>query len=98
MNRKELGSFILILAVLFAVLLFLKAGPSPEAMPTPQLTLEEANQELVDHIRSITYEVQWGDTLASIARRHRVSLGELIRWNNIENPDLIQVGQILRVR
>lgn len=39
-----------------------------------------------------------GDTLASIARRNATTLEELIRLNNIVNPDLILVGQRIIVR
>ena len=42
--------------------------------------------------------VQTGDTLASIARRNNTTLEELIRLNNIINPDLILVGQRIIVR
>lgn len=42
--------------------------------------------------------VQSGDTLASIARRNDTTLEELIRLNNIVNPDLILVGQRVIVR
>lgn len=42
-----------------------------------------------------TYGVRPGDTLASIAHRHGVSLSHLIAVNNIVNPDLIFVGQVL---
>lgn len=44
-----------------------------------------------------TYTVQRGDTLTSIARRHNVSLAELIRLNRgrIWNPNLIYTGQVL---
>lgn len=44
-----------------------------------------------------TYAVQPGDTLASIAHRHGVSLHHLIAVNNLMNPDLIFVGQVLRL-
>ena len=49
----------------------------------------------VDPGYGCTYVVQPGDTLASIAYQVGVSMHELIRINNIVNPDLIFVGQIL---
>ena len=39
--------------------------------------------------------VQPGDTLWSIAWRYRVDVQDLARWNRIEDPDLILVGQSL---
>ena len=44
-----------------------------------------------------TYAVQRGDTLAKIALEHGVTWRDLARWNNIDNPNVIEVGQILRV-
>ncbi|MBA3800665.1 MAG: LysM peptidoglycan-binding domain-containing protein [Geodermatophilaceae bacterium] len=37
--------------------------------------------------------VEPGDTLGGIASKYELSLDDLIRWNNIENPDHIDVGQ-----
>jgi murein DD-endopeptidase MepM/ murein hydrolase activator NlpD len=43
------------------------------------------------------YRVQRGDTVLKIARDNRQSAQSLIRWNNLTNPDSIEVGQVLRV-
>ena len=39
--------------------------------------------------------VQPGDTLFSIAWRHQLDVRQLVLWNELENPDLILVGQQL---
>ncbi len=44
-----------------------------------------------------TYVVQRGDTLAKIAMEHGVGWRDLARWNQIDNPNLIEPGQVLRV-
>lgn len=45
------------------------------------------------------YTVKAGDTLWDLAvNRFHVNLDDLIRDNNISNPDLIQVGQQLKIR
>lgn len=44
-----------------------------------------------------TYVVQWGDTLAAIARRFNTTVTVLVQLNNIRNPNLIYVGQRLRL-
>jgi LysM repeat protein len=38
-----------------------------------------------------------GDTLEQLALRHGVSLDALIRLNGLEQPDLLQVGQVLQL-
>ena len=46
---------------------------------------------------SYTYVVHRGDTLSNIAQRANVSLQTLAQGNCIANPNLIYVGQMLRV-
>ena len=43
----------------------------------------------------IPYVVVSGDTLSAIAQKNNVSLADLMRWNNIQDPNLIRVGQQL---
>lgn len=60
---------------------------APEA--DEQRSTESSSQE--------TYRVQSGDTLLRIAFRLGVSYQDLIEENAISNPNLIRVGQVLRV-
>jgi lipoprotein NlpD len=43
------------------------------------------------------YSVRPGDTLTRIGLEHGQSPRDLTRWNALENPHLIEVGQVLRV-
>ena len=43
------------------------------------------------------YTVKPGDTLVRIGLDHGRSWREIARWNNLENPNVIEVGQVLRV-
>ncbi|MFM0728984.1 peptidoglycan DD-metalloendopeptidase family protein [Paraburkholderia sediminicola] len=43
------------------------------------------------------YRVERGDTLSKIARSNRQSVQSIVRWNNLTNPDSLEVGQVLRV-
>ena len=43
------------------------------------------------------YSVRPGDTLTRIGLDHGQSPRDLARWNALENPNLIEVGQVLRV-
>ncbi len=47
--------------------------------------------------RPQTYTVKRGDTLHAIALEHGLDYRELAAWNAIENPNLIRVGQVLRI-
>ncbi|MDW8469995.1 MAG: peptidoglycan DD-metalloendopeptidase family protein [Burkholderiales bacterium] len=44
-----------------------------------------------------TYVVKRGDTLYSIALEHGLDYRDLARWNALEDPARIRVGQVLRV-
>lgn len=57
----------------------------PETSPTPQ------GEQIVETVLS-------GDTLSRFAQRHGTTVQELIRLNNIQNPDLIIAGSRLIVR
>lgn len=50
-----------------------------------------------DNITTSTYKVQTGDTLSEIANRAGVSVDEIADWNNIENVNLISVGQTIKL-
>ncbi|MEH2114680.1 peptidoglycan DD-metalloendopeptidase family protein [Nostoc sp.] len=43
----------------------------------------------------IAYEVKPGDTLAAIASRHNTSVSELVKANNLNNPNELQISQKL---
>ena len=43
------------------------------------------------------YKIQRGDCLSKIAQRFGVRVDDLVRWNNIPNPDLIYEGKTLKI-
>lgn len=43
------------------------------------------------------YAVKPGDTLIRIGLENGQNWKDLVRWNNLENPNIIEVGQVLRV-
>jgi LysM repeat protein len=45
----------------------------------------------------VIHRVQRGETLASIASRYHVTVGQLMAYNGLKNPNLIYVGQRLRI-
>jgi LysM repeat protein len=52
----------------------------------------EATPEVFD-----TYTVEVGDTLHEISARAGTSVEEMVRINDIEDPDLIFPGQVFRI-
>ena len=47
--------------------------------------------------RQAYYTVKQGDTLIKIGLDHGQNWRDIMRWNAIENPNLIEVGQVLRI-
>ncbi len=66
------------------------AAPAPKPSPLPAAAPEA-------DARIPTYTVKRGDTLYQIALDHGLDYKELAAWNNLDNPNLIRVGQVLRV-
>lgn len=64
-----------------------------EQAAQPQSETTEPEQEGDPSV----YIVQPGDTLAAIANRRGVRIDDLITLNGIQNPDLISVGQELKI-
>lgn len=48
-------------------------------------------------LESFTYRVKSGDTLSSIAKRHNVSVAQLMKWNNLKNAHKLRIGQKLEI-
>ena len=45
-----------------------------------------------------TYTIKRGDTLSAIARKHNTTVAALAKLNNIKNVNVINVGQVLKLR
>ena len=61
-----------------------KAGKKESLKP-----IETPNEEI--------YIVKKGDTLSSIAKQYNTTYQELAKYNNIANPNFIQIGQKIRI-
>lgn len=74
--------------------------PLSSAVASPlSWTARTADDVIASVLKSVnaqtSYEVQWGDTLSSIAQALDLSVLELAALNNIENPDLIIAGSLI---
>ncbi len=68
--------------------------------PAPPSTARSVNGTTVDRDQPTpaVHVVASGDKLLTIAWRYGLDVRDLVRWNQISNPDLIVVGQNLRLR
>lgn len=55
------------------------------------------SQQLAHQTRDTTYVVRRGDTLSTIARRHRVRMSDLVALNGLRSRHRIRVGQKLKL-
>ena len=71
----------------------LSAGYNYEAVQ------KEVNKLLNNNATTAKYYViQAGDNLSTIAKKHNTTINQLVSWNNIKNPNLIYIGQKIRVK
>lgn len=66
------------------------------ASPRPHVEKKESPKAANKSSR-ISYQIKSGDTLTKIALNNHIPLQVLARYNNIENPDIIQTGKDLRI-
>ncbi len=59
------------------------------------VTEEYVQGQSSERVRAFDYSVEKGDTLCGISRRYRCTVEDLVRVNEIANPNLIYIGQEL---
>lgn len=85
----------LLLPAVLAALLSACANHPP--VPVVDLGTASSSRSAAAEARPGFYVVKKGDTLYSIALDHGQPYRDVAAWNNIENPNLIRVGQSLRI-
>lgn len=48
--------------------------------------------------KKVYYVVKKGDTLISIAKKYKTTVDDLVKLNKIKNPNLIKIGEKLRIK
>ncbi|NLP36676.1 MAG: LysM peptidoglycan-binding domain-containing protein [Firmicutes bacterium] len=76
------------------------AAPAGSHLPAYYSQLNDYRHRLLEKktTAELTYTVVRGDTLSKIAAVYGVSLQELIRINEIKNPNIIYPGQVLKLK
>lgn len=57
--------------------------------------LSNDDLEFINGGSKIPYLVQSGDTLGELAKKFHCSVEEICKWNNIIDPNVIDVNQLL---
>jgi len=76
------------------------AVPAPAPAPVPAPATEPAAKPLpgIENAgKPGYYTVKPGDTVVRIALDNGQNWRDVARWNNLDNPNLVEVGQVLRV-
>ena len=60
--------------------------------------LNDSALEQIDGGSQIPYQVQPGDTLETIAKKSGVTVEQLVRWNHIQDANVIPVGTTLKIK
>ena len=74
-----------------------QAPPPRTAVAAPPPVVPAPPPPAEPEVRAPTYTVKRGDTLFQIALDQGLDYRELSAWNNLDNPNLIRVGQVLRL-
>ena len=62
-----------------------------------KVILKDETLDQVSGGTAIPYRVKPGDTLDAIAKKYNVTVADLMRWNNIQNPNIIAVDTVIKV-
>jgi lipoprotein NlpD len=106
------GGLLLAVSVVAACSLTPNRAPVEDRSPTPRTTVaaaspaqnpasapEPAKPAAIDtnNGKAGFYTIKPGDTLIRIGLDNGQNWKDLVRWNNLGNPNLIEVGQVIRI-
>ncbi|WP_061014894.1 LysM peptidoglycan-binding domain-containing protein [Photobacterium leiognathi] len=57
----------------------------------------KSNIKPTNKSKTISYKVKSGDSLSVIAQRHKVTVKQIVKWNNLDNKKYLKQGQILKL-
>ncbi len=71
--------------------------PKPEAKPPTSPTPAKTQRFTTSENNTINYTIVRGDTLEEIAEKYNTTIARLAQLNNIQNPNLIYIGQVIKI-
>lgn len=71
--------------------------PKPYLLGNKNLKSSKVKNDVSCETLSNTYKVKSGDTLSGIAKKFNTTYQKLATYNGIKNPNLIYVGQIIKI-
>lgn len=92
---KMLSRYLLLLLAMTSLLLNVGCSTTPRAKPANVVDRSGGGSEPAP---PGYYRVKRGDTLARIALDNGQSPRDLAQWNNLSNPNLIEVGDLILVK
>ena len=60
--------------------------------------LNDDELDIVSGGTQLPYVVKAGDTVAALAQKYHCSIEQICRWNNLQNPDQLMIGQKLIIK
>ncbi|MDD3481195.1 MAG: LysM peptidoglycan-binding domain-containing protein [Patescibacteria group bacterium] len=70
---------------------------TPDETKAEEPAPEETTEETTSNADYITYTVKSGDTLSGIANEYDMTSAELAEYNNISDPESLQIGQKIKI-
>ena len=63
-----------------------------------KIAMSDDQLDVVSGGTIIPYVVKQGDNLNELAAKYHVSVEQLMKWNNIKDPNILTVGQQLKIK
>ena len=67
-------------------------------MALDKVLMDDEQMDAVTGGTVLPYQVKPGVSLAEIAKQYHVTVDQLMRWNGIQDPSMITVGQKLKIK
>ena len=67
-------------------------------MTMMKMAINDDDLDQVSGGSMLPYTVKAGDSINSIAEANHCTVEQLMKWNNIQNPNLLTAGQVLKIK